>query len=154
MRSKPTPIHKLTPAQIAFVDRLTASKNGVNMDALEYREIVAYQELQMLGMADMRIGKRRKVTIVLTDFGAQVRASGYVLRKPVVRLTEPQIAALRFLAGERRHYPDIPAHMIDVCRRMSLRGWAAWEDDVVGQFWVRITMDGLNILKLADATLN
>lgn len=154
MPSKPALIFKLTPAQISFVDRLAASEDGTRMDALDYREILAYQELQKLGMADMQVGSRRRVAIVLTDLGRRVRANGYFSKKPVVRLTEPQVTALRFLVGGHRHYNEIPAHMIDVCRRMGLRGWAEWEENDTGGFRVRITTEGWQILKLVDAPIN
>lgn len=157
MPSKPTLIYKLTPAQISFVDRLAASEDGACMDALDaldYREIMAYQKLQKLGMADMQVGSRRRVAIALTDLGRQVHANGYFSKKPVVRLTEPQVAALRFLVGGHRHYNEIPAHMIDVCRRMGLRGWAEWEEDAGGGYRVRITTEGWQILKLVDAPVN
>jgi hypothetical protein len=147
---KPLLLHKLTPAQIALVDRLAGKESGVQMDAMEYREFVAYQELDNLGLADMRI-VRRKAVIVLTALGVSVRDHGYLSKKPVIRLTEPQIAALRFIVGGWRYYRDIPAHMIDVCRRISLRGWAEWEEDADGHFRVRITTDGWQILKLVDS---
>ncbi|MHA6645844.1 hypothetical protein [Mesorhizobium sp. A623] len=154
MPSKSTLIYKLTPAQIAFVDRLATSEDDVRMDALKYSEVVAYQELAKLGMTDMQVGSRRRVAIVLTDLGRQVRAKGYFSKKPVIRLTEPQINALRFLVGGHRHYNEIPAHMIDVCRRMGLRGWAEWEEDDAGGFRVRITTEGWQVLMLVDAPVN
>ena len=154
MPSKPILIYKLTPTQISLVERLATSTVGVNMDALDYREIVAYRELAKLGVAAMQIGARRRVAIVLTDFGLQVRANRYFSKKPVIRLTVPQVAALRFLLGGHRHYNEIPAHMIDVCRRMGLRGWAKWDDDDAGGFRVRITTEGWQILKLVDTSVN
>jgi hypothetical protein len=147
---KPIPIYRLTPAQIALVERLATSEAGVAMDAMEYREIVAYQELDRLGMAQMRIARRRKITIVLTELGTQARNNSYFSKKPVVRLTQPQIAALRFLAGASRRLRDIPGTMIDVCRRMSLRGWAEYHEDDDGHVRVAVTMDGWNVLKLVD----
>lgn len=147
---KPILIYRLTPAQIALVDRLATSEAGVAMDAMEYREIVAYQELDRLGMAKTQITRRRKITVELTELGAQARNNSYFSKKPVVRLTQPQIAALRFLAGESRRFRDIPATMIDVCRRMSLRGWAEHHEDQDGHIRERITTDGWNVLKLVD----
>jgi hypothetical protein len=148
--SKPILIYKLTPAQIALVDRLTAAESGISLDKLEYREVVVWQELDKLGFADLKI-RRRKAVVVLTDLGAKVRANGYLSKNPVVRLTGPQIVALRFLAGGPRGFNDMPATMIDVCRRMSIRGWAEWQGDINGPRWMRITEDGWNILKLIDA---
>ena len=149
MPSKPILIHRLTPSQIDLVDRLAAAEYGINLDKLEYREVVVWMELDKLGMADMRV-HRRKSVIVLSDLGAQVRANNYLSKKPVVRLTEPQIAALRFLAAGPREFNDLPAHMIDVCRRMSIRGWAEWQGDENGPRWMRITPAGWQILKLID----
>lgn len=150
MPSKPILIYKLTPAQIALVNRLAAAENGINLDKLDYREIVVWQELDKLGMADMRT-HRQKAVIVLTDLGRQVRASGYFSKKPVVRLTAPQIAALRFLAGGPRGYNDMPGHMVDVCRRLGIRGWAEWQGDETGLRWMRITPAGWQVLMLIDA---
>jgi hypothetical protein len=39
----------------------------------------------------------------------------------------PPIAALRFLAADPRGYNDIPATMIDVCRRRGIRRRAEWQ---------------------------
>ena len=121
MPAKPILIYKLTPSQIALVDRLADADNGVLLDDMEYREVVVWQELDKLGLVRMD-PKRRKLVIVLTDLGRQVRASGYFSKKPVLCLTQPQIAALRFLAGGPRGYNDMPGHMVDVCRRLGLRG--------------------------------
>lgn len=151
MTSKPILIYGLTPAQVALVDRLAAATNGINLDKLEYREVVVWMELDKLGMANMTV-HRRKAVIVLTDLGTRVRANNYLSKKPVVRLTEPQIAALRFLAAGPRGYNDMPAKMVDVCRRMAIRGWAEWQGDENGPNWMRITAEGWHILKLADSS--
>ena len=90
----------------------------IEMDKLEYREIVAYQELARLGFADMKVGRRSKAWIVLTDHGEQVRGTGYFSRKPMLRLTEPQINLLRFLydgppeESVGRAYSELPDTMI------------------------------------------
>lgn len=150
MPSKPIFIYKLTPSQIALVDRLAGADKGVFLDDMEYREVVAWQELDKLRM--VRVDpKRRKLAIVLTELGNQVRANGYFSKKPVVRLTQPQINALRFLAGGQRGYNDMPGQMIDVCRRLGLRGWAEWQDDETGPRWMRITPAGWQVLMLVDA---
>lgn len=147
MASQPILIHKLTPAQIDLIDRL-ASRDDVQMDGLAYPDLVAYQELEKLGFAEMRVEPRRKIRIVITDQGAQVRAAGYISKKPVARLTEPQIAALRFLAERPRQFNDIPAPMKDTVRRLRLRGWAESQED--GQFWTRITAEGWQLLNLLN----
>lgn len=151
--SKPIVLYKLTPAQTALAERLAGSDRGVLMDDLEYREIVAYQELAKLGMVDLVVGSRRRAAIVLTESGRQVRNNGYFSRKPVVRLTRPQIEALRFLASSKEgsHFNDIPPIMIDVCRRMSLRGWVEWREDRPDHRRAHLTPEGLQILMLVDA---
>ena len=149
MPSKPILIYKLTPSQIALVDRLAGAENGLVLDDMEYREVVIWQELDKLGMVRTN-PKRRKLAIVLTDLGKQIRANGYFSKKPVVRLTEPQIVALRFLAGGPRGYNEMPSHMVDVCRRLGLRGWAEWQGDIHGPRWMRITPAGWQVLKLVD----
>lgn len=143
-------VYKLTPAQIALAERLAGSENGIEMDALEYREVVAYQELARLKLADMAVVRRLKIRIVLTELGRKVRANGYFSEKAVLQLTGPQINALRFLAGGRRRQNEIPSTMLDVCRRLYLRGWVSWEEDIGGERWARITTEGWQILKLAD----
>lgn len=150
MPSKPILIYKLTPSQIALVDRLAGAENGLVLDDMEYREVVVWQELDKLGMVRTN-PKRRKLAIVLTELGKQVRANGYFSKKPVVRLTEPQIAALRLLAGGPRGYNEMPSHMVDVCRRLGIRGWAEWQGDIDGPRWMRITPAGWQVLKLVDA---
>lgn len=150
MPSKPILIHKLTPTQIALVDRLADAENGILLDKLDYGEVIVWQELDKLGIVRMN-PKRRKLAIMLTDLGEQVRANNYLSKKPVVRLTEPQIAALRFIAGGPRTYNDIPGPMVDVCRRLRIRGWAEWEGIEQGPLWMRLTQAGWQVLKLLDA---
>lgn len=149
MPTKPILIYRLTPAQIDLVDRLAAC-DGITMDGLAYPDLVAHQELEKLGFAEMRVEPRKKIRIVITDQGRRVRDGGYVSRKPVVRLTEPQVAALRFLAERPRHFNDIPAQMKDPVRRLRLRGWATMEEDPEGRFWTGITVEGWELLKLLD----
>lgn len=72
----------------------------------------------------------------------------------MVRLTPPQIAALRFIAGGQRGINDVPGPMLDVIRRLSLRGWAEWEESTDDQFRARITTDGWHILKLVCGPYN
>ncbi|SFI59492.1 hypothetical protein [Aerobium aerolatum] len=150
MPSKPILIYKLTPSQISLVDRLDGAENGVLLDDMEYREVVVWQELDKLGIVRTN-PRRRKLAVMLTELGEQVRANGYFSKKPVVRLTQPQIAALRFLAGGPRGYTDMPGHMVDVCRRLGIRGWAEWQGDETGPRWMRITPAGWQVLMLVDA---
>ena len=71
MSTKPILIYKLTPLQIALVDRIAAKENGLLMDAMDYSEIIAYQELSKLGFVNMHAAKRRRISIVLTETGIQ-----------------------------------------------------------------------------------
>lgn len=150
MSTKPILVYKLTPVQIALVDRIAATEAGLLMDKMEYREIVAYQELSKLGFVDMHVPKRGKINIILTEAGTRVHASRYISKKPVLRLTQPQIAALRLVASNRLQFNDLPTKAVDVLRRMFLRGWIAYEEDDNGTSWARITTDGWQILKLVD----
>ncbi|PWL19254.1 hypothetical protein DKP76_01450 [Falsochrobactrum shanghaiense] len=150
MSTKPILIYKLTPVQIALVDRIAATETGLLMDKMEYPEIVAYQELAKLGFVDMQVPRRGKITLVLTAAGAQLSTSGYISKKPVLRLTQPQIAALRLVSGNRLRFNDVPAKAVDVVRRMALRGWIIYEEDSDGTYWARITTEGWRILKLVD----
>lgn len=153
MPSKTILIYKLTPTQIALVDRLAAAENGVLVDDMDYREVVVWQELDKLGIVRTN-PRRRKLVIILTDHGRQVRANNYLSKKPVVRLTEPQIAALRFLASGPRTYNDMPGPMVDVCRRLGIRGWAEWQGVEEGPSWMRLTPAGWQVLKLVELTVN
>lgn len=147
MPSKPILIHRLTPAQIDLIDRLSAC-DSITMDVLAYPELVAHQELEKLGFSEMRLEPRKKIKIVITDQGRHVREAGYISKKPVVRLTERQVAALHFLAMRPRQYNDIPAQMKDVVRRLQLRGWAEVGVDAQGRFWTVLTADGWMLLSL------
>jgi hypothetical protein len=151
--SRPILLYKLTPAQIELVERLAASEHGLLMDDLEYREIVTYQELARLGFADMMVGSRRRAAIVLTDQGRQVRDNGYFSKKPVIRVTDPQVQLLRFLAGctDGTVFNQIPSTMIDVCRRMALRGWVEWRERRPEDRRAHLTPEGQQILMLIDA---
>jgi len=135
-------VYKLTPAQIALAERLAGSENGIEMDALEYREVVAYQELARLKLADMAVVRRRKIRIVLTELGRKVRANGYLSENAVLRLTEPQINALRFLAVGRPHQNEIPTTKLDVCPRLYRRGRGLGGAGIGVQAWGRITAEG------------
>ena len=55
MPTKPILIYKLTPTQIALVDRLAHAENGMPMDKLDYGETIVWQELDKLGRPDMMI---------------------------------------------------------------------------------------------------
>lgn len=151
--SKPILLYKLTPAQIELVEQLAASERGMLMGDLEYREIVTYQELARLGFADMVVSSRRRAAIVLTDQGRQIRDKGYFSKKPVIRVTEPQVQLLRFLAGstDGLAFNQIPSTMIDVCRRMALRGWVEWREGRSDERRAHLTREGQQILLLIEA---
>lgn len=157
MAAKPISVFKLTPAQIGLVTRLAENDGRLSMDDLSYKEVVAFQELQKLGFAELRVGRRQRLRVMLTEEGEKVRKAGFFSKRPVLRMTEPQVNLLRFLddgppedsAG--RHSSEIPAIMIDVCRRMSLRGWVEWYEGWNGDRWARLTPEGREILLALDA---
>lgn len=147
MPPKPILIYKLAPTQIALIERIS---DGLSMDALDYGEHIVYQELVKLGFVDMQVAKRGKIALVLTDSGQQMRASGYISQKPVIRLTVAQLAGLRFLAEAARYFNDVPAQMKEPIRRLRIRGWATSDEDAQGRYSIRITTEGWQILKLVD----
>ena len=149
MFAKAILIHRLTPAQVDLIDRL-AESGGIPVDGLGYPDLIAHRELEKLGLAEIRVEHRKNSRLVITDQGCQVRAAGYMSRKPVARLTQPQTEALRFLAARPRHFNEIPASMKDIVRRLRLQGWARSEADDKGLFWSGITREGLELLKLID----
>lgn len=147
MKQKPILIYKLAPTQIALIERIA---HGVSMDQLGYGEPVVYQELVKLGFVDMRVAKRGKIALILTESGQQLRESGYLSKRPVIRLTAAQMAGLRFLAEAPRHFNDVPAQMKEPIRRLRVRGWATSEEDEQGIYSIKITTEGWQILKLVD----
>lgn len=156
MARKPVLIFKLTPAQISLVDRLAKNDGRLVMDSLCLREIVAYQELQKLGFVDLQAGQRQKLWVLLTAEGENVRSAGYFSKRAVLRMTEPQINLLRFLADTDdvsigRHSSEIPDTMLDVCRRMALRGWVERQEHARGGYWAKLTFAGKEILSALNA---
>lgn len=154
---KPIVIYKLTPVQISLVERLASNARHAPMADLSYREVVAHQELQKLAFIDLQVGQRKKLLVVLTEGGETVRQAGYFSRRPVVRVTGPQINLLRFLDDSDhtsigRHSSEIPATMLDVCRRMALRGWVEWQEHAKGGYWAKLTDAGQEVLLLLDTT--
>lgn len=148
MPPKPILIYKLAPTQIALIERIS---DGVSMDQLGYGEHIVYQELVKLGFVDMRVAKRGKIALILTESGQQLRESSYLSKRPVIRLTAAQMAGLRFIAEAPRHFNDIPAQMKEPIRRLRIRGWAISEEDEQGRYSIRITTEGWQVLKLVDA---
>ncbi len=106
--------------------------------------------MEKLGFAEMRIEPRRKIKIVITDQGVQVRVAGYISRKPVANLSGPQINALRLLAMGHKPYGELPGFVKDICYRLALRGWATWQEDESGRFSVHATPAGREIVALLD----
>ncbi|MFS2324601.1 hypothetical protein U2P60_04150 [Brucella sp. H1_1004] len=98
MPQKPILIYKLAPAHIALMERIAG---GISMDALGYGEQVVYQELVKLGFVDMQVAKRGKIALIFTESGHKLRTSGYLSKRPVIRLTGAQMAGLRFLTKGR-----------------------------------------------------
>lgn len=88
---------KLTPTQIALIERLAAAGGTLPYDKLKYVDLVAFDELRRLKLADMGMKGRVKLVAVLTDKGRALRENAYRTEQVVVRVTEPQIALLRHL---------------------------------------------------------
>lgn len=95
---------------------------------------------------------------VLTERGRELRENAYPTEQIVVRVTEPQIELLRRL-DDGFSYEDsvgctiqqLPGMMLDVCRRMSLRGWVEWHGGWDGLRWARLTPAGREVLAAVDA---
>lgn len=157
MPPRPISMFKLTPAQIDLIERLAENDDGVAMADMSYREVVTYQELSTLKLVDLKSVKRRRAAVVLTDAGRAIRARGYFSKKAVVRITDPQMRLLRFLhesplgIEKGRLFIEIEGSLLDVCRRMSLRGWAEWYEDDGGNRRARLTKDGREIVELLGA---
>ncbi|WAJ30623.1 hypothetical protein [Antarcticirhabdus aurantiaca] len=153
MPRKPFPWRKLTPAQIAFMERIAAADGAVPFGKLDVAELAAFEELRRLKLVDMRAGPRRRLEAVLTDKGAELRASGYRTDQIVLGITVPQIAALRFLdqaAGDGPTFGELPGPMIDVVRRMMLRGWAEWHGEMEWPQRARLTPAGREVLSVIN----
>ena len=153
MPRKPFPWRKLTPAQIALMERLAAAGGAIPYGKLDVADLAAFEELRRLKLVDRRAGPRRRLDAVLTDKGAELRAGGYRTNRIVLGITEPQIAALRFLdqaAGDGPTFGDLPGPMIDVVRRMMLRGWAEWHGEEEWPKRARLTPAGREVLTAVD----
>ena len=155
---RPFPWRKLTPAQIALLERLLSANGALEYGKLDYSELAAFEELRKLKLADMRIRGRSKLEAVATDQGRKARDNSYETDRIVVRVTDPQIELLRYLddgflyedsVGRTGH--DMPGHMRDVCRRMYLRGWVEWHGGWDGVRWARSTPAGREVLAAIDA---
>ncbi|CAK7257264.1 MULTISPECIES: hypothetical protein [unclassified Shinella] len=156
MTRKPFPWHKLTPAQIEVMEKIT-SAGALPYAKLEYRDLVAFEELRKLGLADMKPKGRSKLEAVLTDEGKALQADNYRTEQIVVRVTAAQIDLLRSLndapVEDSVGVPinDIPGSDKDICRRMSLRGWVEWYEGWDKQFWAKLTTAGREVLETVDA---
>lgn len=153
MPRKPFPWRKLTPPQIALLERLAAAGGAVPYGKLDVADLAAFEELRKLKFVDMRAGARRKLDAVLMDKGAEMCAGGYRTDRIILGVTEPQIAALRFMdqAGDvGRTLNELPGPMIDVVRRMMLRGWAEWHPEEGWPQRARLTPAGREVLAAID----
>jgi hypothetical protein len=139
------------------MERLAATDGVLAYARLEYRELLALAELQKLGLADMRAKGRKKLEAYLTSAGKELRADAYVTDQIVVRVTGPQIDFLRHLLDSPiddsvgQPVNDLPGTMVDICRRMMLRGWAEWYQGWNGQRWAKLTPAGREVLGAIDA---
>lgn len=158
MPAKPFPWRKLTPAQIEFLERLATAQGALPYGLLSYRDVVAFDELRRLGFVDMQPNGRSKLQTMLTDKGRALRDNGYRTTRVVLRITKPQIALLRYLDDGEPHETSIgrgshelPGMMLDVCRRMHLRGWVERHGGPDGFRWARLAPAGREVLATIDA---
>ena len=158
MKRKPFPWRKLTPSQIALMERIAEADGALRYDKLEYRDLVVFEELRRLKLVDMRPKGRSKLEVVLTAKGSELRRDAYRTEQIVVRVTEPQIELLRHLDDCHSHEDsvgrtvhELPGMMLDVCRRMSLRGWVEWHGGWEGLRWARLTPAGREVLAAIEA---
>lgn len=156
MKPKTFPWRKLTPAQIDLIERLADAGGSLPYDDLEYRELLAFADLQKLKFADMRIKGRRKLEACLSAAGQTMRANGYQTDQVILSITPAQIELLRHLHNSAfateggQLIRDLPGNAKDVCRRMSLRGWVEWYEDENGHFRARLTPAGHEVLVAID----
>jgi len=156
MTPKPFPWRKLTPAQVALMERLAAANEGIAISRLEYRELLALDELQKLGFAESR-ANRRKLQAFLTPRGRELKADAYRTDLIILRITGPQIDLLTFLKdgpiedSVGQPMTALSGAMYDVCRRMTLRGWAEWYSGWNGKQWARLTPAGFEVLDAVGA---
>jgi hypothetical protein len=149
---KPFLWRKLTPAQISLMERMGAADDPLPYGKLGYGELLALSELQKLGLADMRPKGRKKLEVFLTSAGKELRADAYLTDRVIVRVTGPQIDFLRHLLdgpiddSVGQPMRDLPGMMLDICRRMVLRGWVDWYDGWDGQRWAKLTTSGREVL--------
>lgn len=157
MTRKPFPWRKLTPAQIDLIERLAAANGALSYARLEYRDLLAFGELQKLGFADMRVKGRGKLEAYLTATGRELKADAYVTDQIVVRVTGPQIDLMRKLLDSPiedsvgQPMSELIGIMYDICRRMVLRGWVEWYGGWNGQRWARLTPAGREVLAAVGA---
>lgn len=158
MKRKPFPWHKLTPVQIALLEKLFAADGVLDYGQLDYAQLTAFEELRKLKLADMRPRGRSKLDAVVTDRARESRDNAYQSDQVVMRVTEPQIELLRYLddgfsyedsVGRTGH--DMPGHMRDVCRRMYIRGWVEWHGGRDGTRWARLTPAGREVVAAIKA---
>lgn len=151
------PWRKFTPAQIGLMERLSASGGALPYEGLAYREIVAADELRKLRLVDLRPNGRSKLAVSLTAKGQTLAADGYRTEQIVVRVTAPQIDLLRHLNDAPpedsvgQPINELQGVTLDVCRRMSLRGWVEWYDGYDGSRWARLTTAGREVLEAVDS---
>ncbi|KQT60357.1 MULTISPECIES: hypothetical protein [unclassified Aureimonas] len=139
------------------MERLSGSGGALPYEDLAYREIVASEELRKLRLVDLKPSGRSKLAIIVTEKGQTLIADGYRTDQIVVRVTAPQIDLLRHLNNAPSEdsvgqpINELQGVTLDVCRRMSLRGWVEWYDGYYGSRWARLTAAGREVLEAIDA---
>lgn len=158
MSCKPFPWRKVSPAQIDLIDRLAVAGGALPYANLDYRQLVAFAELRKLELVKMLPKARSRLDVALTDSDQVLHPNGYRTTRVVLRITEPQVALLRFLDDglsqeetSDRSFNELPDEMIDVCRRMNLRGWVERYESWSGAHWSRLAPSGREALAAIDA---
>ncbi len=148
MPPKPFLWRKPTPAQIALIDRLVTQGGSLPYGRLSYVETVVLDELQKLGLVEVETGKRA----ILTESGYALKAEYYISDQVMVAVTRAQLDLLWLLHnaphGLELGLPAdlIPGRLVDVARRMTIRGWVERYQNKGGRWWARITESGLEVL--------
>ncbi|KAB0680085.1 hypothetical protein [Aureimonas leprariae] len=90
---------------------------------------------------------------MLTAAGRALRDAAYQTEQVIVRVTDPQIDLLRFFDdgppedSVGQPISSLGGMMLDVCRRMALRGWVTWYDGWNGTKWAKLTPAGREVVE-------
>ena len=140
------------PAQVSLIDRPVSEGGSLSYDRLRYGETVVAAELQKLGFAEVPAG----TVVILTDAGYALKANMYKTDMVMAQVTKPQSDLLWLLHdaphGLARGLPSelVPSRMIDIARRVTIRGWAEKYQDADGEWWIRLAESGIDVVRAID----